>query len=322
MIQVNSGLNVAGLRPNDRPQTAKPEVVLPSSASAAAFGAFTIDVEDYFQVEAFAKVIDRRDWERQQPRIDYNTNRLLDTLAEAGVSATFFTLGWIASRNRRLIRRIVAEGHELASHGSDHYRVDQQSHHEFRSDVRRSKAVLEDISGTQVVGFRAPTFSVGRGTPWFHTILAEEGFQYSSSVYPVAHDLYGEPNAPRRPFCPIPRFVEIPLTTVRVLRRNFQAAGGGYFRLFPYTMSRTMLRKARTDLGTPCIFYIHPWEIDPEQPRQLHAPLLSRFRHYLNLHRTEGRLLRLLRDFRWGRMDQIFIGEATGPLPLIYAWTK
>src|SRR5689334_13985170 len=244
-----------------------PRPVLRSGAGA--FGALTIDVEDYFQVEAFSQVVDRRDWERQQPRIEHNTNRLLDLLAAAHVSATFFTLGWIASRNPRLIRRIAAEGHELASHGSDHRRVDQQSQHEFRSDVRRSKAVLEDISGTQVIGFRAPTFSVGRRTPWFHNIIAEEGFQYSSSVYPVRHDLYGEPKAPRRPFCPVPGFIEIPLTTVRLLGRNFQAAGGGYFRLLPYTMSRQMLRKAQTELGTPCIFYIHPWEIDPEQPRQL-----------------------------------------------------
>src|SRR5436305_9591486 len=165
MIRLKSGLDVSRPRLSDGPQTAKPEAVLPSCAAAAAFGALTIDVEDYFQVEAFAKVIDRADWDRQQPRIDYNTNRLLDILAEARVSGTFFTLGWIASRNRRLIRRIVAEGHELASHGSDHYRVDQQSHHGFRSDVRRSKAVLEDISGTQVVGFRAATFSVARRTP-------------------------------------------------------------------------------------------------------------------------------------------------------------
>jgi polysaccharide deacetylase family protein (PEP-CTERM system associated) len=320
MIVLKRGLAVPGSSPSDRSQTGMQGSVLRSRAPA--FGALTIDVEDYFQVEAFAKVIDRQDWECQQPRVSHNTNRLLDILAEANVSATFFTLGWTASRNPELVRRIAAEGHELASHGSDHRRVDRQSPDEFRSDVRRSKAVLEGISGTQVVGFRAPTFSAGRRTPWFHDILAEEGFQYSSSVYPVAHDLYGEPTAPRQPFCPIPGFIEIPLTTVRVLGRNFQAAGGGYFRLLPYRMTRKLLRKAHADLRTPCIFYIHPWEIDPDQPKQFHAPLLARFRHYLNLHRTEKRLLRLLYDFRWGRMDQLFIGEATGPLPLINAWTK
>src|SRR5436190_9015012 len=182
--------------------------------------ALTIDVEDYFQVEAFAGVIDRRDWDNQPRRVARNTNTLLNILAEAGVTATFFTLGWIASRHPELVRRIVAEGHELASHGSDHHRADQQSQDEFRSDVSRSKKLLEDISGTAVVGYRAPTFSVGRRTPWVHAILAEEGFRYSSSVYPIANDLYGEPNAPRRPFFPQPGFLEIPLTTLRVFGRN------------------------------------------------------------------------------------------------------
>ena len=320
MIALNRGLGGPGPSLSGRSETTMQASSLRSPA--AAFGALTIDVEDYFQVEAFAKIIKRQDWDKQQPRIAHNTNRLLDILAAARVSATFFTLGWIASRNPQLVRRIVSEGHELASHGSDHRRVDQQSPRDFRLDARQSKAVLEDIGGTQVVGFRAPTFSAGRRTPWFHNILAEEGFLYSSSVYPVAHDLYGEPRAPRRPFCPIPGFVEVPLTTVRVLGRNLQAAGGGYFRLFPYRITRKMLCKAGADLRTPCIFYIHPWEIDPGQPRQTHAPLLSRFRHYLNLQRTEQRFLRLLHDFRWGRMDHLFIGDATGPLPLIQAWTK
>jgi polysaccharide deacetylase family protein (PEP-CTERM system associated) len=308
MIVFKRGLDMPRPDLTDGSQPATQGSVLQSRA--AEFGALTIDVEDYFQVEAFAKIIHRQDWEGQQPRVSRNTDRLLDILAKTQVSATFFTLGWIASRNPQLVRRIVGEGHELASHGSDHRRVDQQSSEEFRSDVRQSKAVLEDISGTQVIGYRAPTFSVGRRTPWFHDILAEEGFQYSSSVYPVAHDLYGEPDAPRRPFRPIPGFVEIPLTTVRVLGRNFQAAGGGYFRLLPYRTTRKLLRKAHADLGTRCVFYIHPWEIDPDQPRQSHAPLLARFRHYLNLHRTEDRLLRLLHDFRWGRMDHLFIGDA------------
>jgi polysaccharide deacetylase family protein (PEP-CTERM system associated) len=320
MIALNHGLGGSGPSLSGKSEAAMQASSLRSPA--AAFGALTIDVEDYFQVEAFAKIINRQDWDKQQPRIAHNTNRLLDILAAARVSATFFTLGWIASRNPQLVRRIVSEGHELASHGSDHRRVDQQSPRDFRLDARQSKAVLEDIGGTQVVGFRAPTFSAGRRTPWFHNILAEEGFLYSSSVYPVAHDLYGEPRAPRRPFCPIPGFVEVPLTTVKVLGRNLQASGGGYFRLFPYGMTRKMLCKAGADLRTPCIFYIHPWEIDPGQPRQTNAPLLSRFRHYLNLHRTEQRFLRLLHDFRWGRMDQLFIGDATGSLPLIQAWTK
>lgn len=295
----------------------------PASAPAVEqSNALTIDVEDYFQVEAFAKVIDRGDWDKQPRRVARNTHSLLDILAEARVSATFFTLGWVAERHPELVQRIVAEGHELASHGSDHHRADQQSQEDFRSDVRRSKKLLEDISGGPVVGYRAPTFSVGRRTLWVHAILAEEGFQYSSSVYPIAHDLYGEPHAPRRPFFPQPGFLEIPLTTVRVLGRNLPSAGGGYFRLLPYAVARGALRRARQELRTPCVFYLHPWELDPDQPRQSHAPRLSRFRHYVNLHRTKDRLCRLLVDFRWSRMDRIFLGEMANSAPLIEAWLK
>jgi polysaccharide deacetylase family protein (PEP-CTERM system associated) len=282
--------------------------------------ALTIDVEDYFHVEAFATVIDRRDWHEMAPRVAGNTDRLLDILGEADATATFFMLGWVAERNPELVRRIVAAGHELASHGSDHNRVDQQSRDEFRSDVSRSKKLLEDIAGVPVLGYRAPTFSVGRRTTWAHAVLAEEGFQYSSSVYPIAHDLYGEPNAPRLPFCPQPGFLEIPLTTVRFLGRNLPTAGGGYFRLLPYTVTRGALRRASKELHSPCIFYLHPWEIDPKQPRQSQASRLSRFRHYVNLHRTESRLCRLLQDFRWSRMDRIFLGEAASSPPLIQSW--
>jgi len=282
--------------------------------------ALTVDVEDYFQVEAFARVIDRGDWDAFPRRVVRNTDRLLDILAEAGVSATFFTLGWVAERHPELVRRIVAEGHELASHGSDHYRADQQSPEEFRDDIRRSKALLEDIGGIAVTGYRAPTFSVGARSLWAHAILAEEGFRYSSSVYPIAHDLYGAPEAPRHPFCPLPGFIEIPLTTVRMFGRNFPTAGGGYFRLLPYAVTRTALRKAGNELRASCVFYLHPWEIDPGQPRQVQAPLRSRLRHYVNLGRTEERLRRLLRDFRWTRMDRLFIGETSPQPPLIESW--
>jgi len=212
--------------------------------------ALTVDVEDYFQVEAFAGVINRSDWEALPRRVVRNTDRLLDILADSGASGTFFTLGWVAERHPELVRRIVAEGHELASHGSDHYRLDQQSPAEFRDDIRRSKALLEDIGGAAVTGYRAPTFSVGVKSRWAHEILAEEGFRYSSSVYPIAHDLYGVPKAPRRPFCPLPGFIEIPLTTVRLFGRNFPTAGGGYFRLLPYAVTRTALRKAGNVLRT------------------------------------------------------------------------
>ena len=284
--------------------------------------ALTIDVEDYFQVEAFAGVIDRRDWEAQPRRVAHNTERLLDILSEVGAKATFFMLGWVAARHPELVRRIVSEGHELASHGSDHYRADQQSPKAFRADVRRSKALLEDTGGVAVKGYRAPTFSVAGRSSWVHAILAEEGFQYSSSVYPIAHDLYGVPDAPRGPFCPMPGFVEIPLTTVRVLGRNLPTAGGGYFRLLPYRATRVALRQAGRQLGTSCVFYLHPWEIDPDQPRQRQAPMLSRFRHYLNLSRTEARLRRLLLDFSWSRMDRIFLDPAAPDPPLIESWLQ
>ena len=282
--------------------------------------ALTVDVEDYFQVEAFAGVINRGDWEALPRRVVRNTDRLLDIFADSGASGTFFTLGWVAERHPELVRRIVAEGHELASHGSDHYRLDQQSPAEFRDDIRRSKALLEDIGGAAVTGYRAPTFSVGVKSRWAHEILAEEGFRYSSSVYPIAHDLYGVPKAPRHPFCPLPGFIEIPLTTVRLFGRNFPTAGGGYFRLLPYAVTRTALRKAGSELRTSCVFYLHPWEIDPDQPRQVQAPFRSRLRHYVNLGRTEYRLRRLLRDFQWTRMDHLFLDETSPQPPLIESW--
>jgi polysaccharide deacetylase family protein (PEP-CTERM system associated) len=297
-----------------------PSATIARTALADSRNVLTIDVEDYFQVEAFAGVIERKDWDTQPQRVVKNTNRLLDILADAGATGTFFTLGWVAQRYPELVRRIVAEGHELASHGSDHCRVDKQSPDEFRDDIRRSKAILEDIAGVDVVGFRAPTFSVGFHNRWAYAVLVEQGFRYSSSVYPIVHDLYGEPNAPRHPFCPYPGLLEIPLTTVRLLGRNLPAAGGGFFRLLPYPVTRAALRRAHRDLDVPCIFYLHPWEIDPDQPRQAHAPRLSRFRHYLNLHRTEVRLRRLLRDFRWARADHIFLDPATDPPPTLSSW--
>jgi polysaccharide deacetylase family protein (PEP-CTERM system associated) len=291
------------------------------SRLAGAVGAMTIDVEDYFQVEAFAAAIDRKDWDRLPARVERNTCRLLDILAEAEVQATFFTLGCIARRHPALARRIVAEGHELASHGTDHGRVDRQSPAAFRADVREAKRILEDTGGVAVHGYRAPTFSIGRKTDWAHAILAEEGYRYSSSVYPVRHDLYGSPEAPRSAFAPHPGMIEIPLTTVRVFGVEIPASGGGYFRLFPYPLTRWLLTRAGRVGERPAIFYLHPWEIDPEQPRQRQAPLRSRFRHYLNLGRTEPRLRRLLRNFAWTRMDRLFLSERSGPFPLITTWT-
>jgi polysaccharide deacetylase family protein (PEP-CTERM system associated) len=280
----------------------------------------TIDVEDYFQVEAFASTIDRRDWDHLPRRVDRNTHRLLDILAGADVQATFFMLGWVAERHPGLVRRIVAEGHELASHGTEHVRADRQDAEAFRADVRASKRLLEDIGRVPVLGYRAPTFSVGRNSAWAHAILGEEGYRYSSSVYPRRHDLYGSPGAPHTAFAPLPGMIEIPLSTVRLFGVDVPASGGGYFRLFPFKLSEWLVERAAQTHRAPAIFYLHPWEIDPEQPRQYHAPALSRFRHYLNLGRTELRLRRLLREFAWTRLDRLFLGEASGPFPLVPAW--
>ena len=276
--------------------------------SGRRLNAMTVDVEDYFQVEAFANVIDRGDWDRMPRRVERNTDRLLELFETAGIKATFFVLGWVATRHEPLVRRIVAAGHELASHGSDHLRADRQSPEQFRADVRKAKRVLEDIGGVPVRGYRAATFSIGRSNWWAFEVLSEEGYAYSSSIYPIAHDLYGMPDAPRTPFFPTGSgFVEIPLTTLRAFRRNFPFGGGGYFRLFPYPVFRLGISRINGHDRIPCVFYCHPWEIDPDQPRQARAPWKSRLRHYLNLGRMERRLARLARDFAWGRMDEVFL---------------
>jgi polysaccharide deacetylase family protein (PEP-CTERM system associated) len=292
----------------------------PTDMHWSATNAMTIDVEDYFHVEAFASTIDRKDWDHLPQRVERNTERILDILAESDAQATFFVLGWIAQRHPALVRRIVADGHELASHGFNHMRIDRLSPEEFRADVQQSKRVLEDASGVAVRGYRAPTFSISRNSTWAHAILLEEGYRYSSSVYPRKHDLYGSPGAPRTPFAPLPGFVEVPLTTIRIFRVDVPASGGGYFRLFPYRLTRWLVDRANSANGAPAVFYLHPWEVDPDQPRQHHAPLLSRFRHYLNLGLTERRLGYLLNDFRWARMDRLFLVDRAEPVPLIASW--
>lgn len=269
--------------------------------------AMTVDVEDYFQVQAFAHCIDRSEWDSFPKRVDRNTNRILDQFARAGVSATFFTLGWVAERFPALIRRIVHEGHELASHGWDHTRVDTQTPATFRADIRRTKRTLEDLSGVAVTGYRAATFSIGARNLWAFPILRQEGYRYSSSINPIRHDLYGMPDAPRTPFRPDPDGVtEIPMTTVRLLGRNWPCSGGGYFRLLPPLLYRAGLRRVNGQDRQPGIFYFHPWEIDAGQPRVANAGWKSRLRHYTNLARMEGDLDRLLRDFAWDRMDRVF----------------
>lgn len=273
--------------------------------------AMTVDVEDYFQVSAFAPHISRESWDSLPCRVERNIDRILALFEQQNVKATFFTLGWIAERYPAMIRRIVDGGHELASHGYGHLRASDQSEEEFRQDVCSSKAILEDIGGQPVIGYRAPSFSIGTDNLWTLDVLLGAGYRYSSSIYPIRHDHYGMPDAPRFSFYPNgrDRLLEVPITTVRMFERNFPAGGGGYFRFFPYALSRWFLQKVNRDDGSPGIFYFHPWELDPEQPRQAGVGLKTRFRHYINLDRMEHRLQALTRDFRWDRMDKIFLEQ-------------
>ena len=272
--------------------------------------AMTIDVEDYFHVSAFASHIAPEAWDRMPCRVERNVDAILAMLDQHKTHATYFMLGWVAERYPGLVRRIVEQGHELASHGYAHQRATEQSRQEFRQDITRAKALLEDISGVAVQGYRAPSFSIGHGNLWTLECLSETGYRYSSSIYPIHHDHYGMPGAPRFAFHPEGGrgLLELPVTTVRLFNRNLPAGGGGYFRLLPYSVSRWCLQRVNTVDRQPCIFYFHPWEIDPAQPRFRGAGARAKFRHYLNLHRTEARLRRLLADFAWDPIDRVFPG--------------
>jgi polysaccharide deacetylase family protein (PEP-CTERM system associated) len=280
----------------------------------APLNAMSVDVEDWFQVSAFEGHVDRADWDRLPHRVERNVDRILDVFSAHGVHGTFFTLGWIAQRYPQTVRRIVEEGHELASHGWSHVRVTQQTRQQFRDDVVQTKGLLEDIAGTPVAGYRAPSYSIGEGNLWALEVLAETGHQYSSSIYPIKHDLYGMPSAPRFVFEPIPgsSFKEIPVTTFVLGGTKLPCGGGGFFRLFPYGLSRWAMRRVNAVDAQSCIFYFHPWEIDTGQPRQRDVGLKTRLRHYLNLERMEHRLGRLLGDFRWGRVDEVFLDLVRG----------
>ena len=271
--------------------------------------ALTIDVEDYFQVSAFAPYIRRDEWGSRECRIERNVNRILDMLAGRDTKATFFTLGWVAERYPQIVRRIVTEGHELASHGYGHERASDLSEAAFTDDVTRAKKLLEDIAGVPVLGYRAPSFSIGTGNLWAFDVLARAGHRYSSSIYPIQHDHYGMPDSPRFAYRLGNGMLEIPVTTLRLGKRNLPSSGGGYFRLLPYAVSRWMLRRVNRQDRESAVFYFHPWEIDPGQPRVAGIDAKTRFRHYVNIQRTEPRLHSLLADFRWGRMDQIFLGS-------------
>ncbi|HNP25641.1 MAG TPA: DUF3473 domain-containing protein [Nitrosomonas sp.] len=273
--------------------------------------AMTIDVEDYFQVSAFEKHIPRESWDSIPCRIESSMDRILSLLDEKQIKATFFTLGWIAERYPEMIRRMVDNGHELASHGWGHARVTDLTQAEFKEDISRCKMLLEDISGQVVQGYRAPSFSINNHNLWALDCLAEAGYRYSSSIYPVQHDHYGVPDAPR--FANYPRgesgILELPVTTIRLWGRNLPAGGGGYFRLWPYPVSKWFINRLNTVESRAAIFYFHPWEIDTQQPRQSGIGYKTRFRHYLNLHRMEKRLRTLTHDFIWNRMDKIFLVE-------------
>ncbi|MBF0589414.1 MAG: DUF3473 domain-containing protein [Magnetococcales bacterium] len=329
---------------------------------AGIINAMSVDVEDYFQVSAFESHIPRQRWESLPWRVEANTTRILDLFDEAGVKATFFTLGWVAERFPALVRRIVTDGHELASHGYDHRRATDQAPPQFYEDVVRTKGLLEEVAGVAVKGYRATSYSIGAGNLWALDQLRRAGYRYSSSIYPIRHDHYGIPDAPRFPFhcqpgqpllsdqipqsdqtlpsnspyqndndiTPIPAssgdlllatpaaddlLLEIPISTVLIAGRRIPCGGGGYFRLFPYRLSRQLLRRLNCesgendDRGRAAVFYFHPWELDPGQPRQKGLPFKTRFRHYLNLKRMESRLRALLHDFHWDRMDRVFAVE-------------
>lgn len=290
--------------------------------------ALTIDVEDYFHVSAFEGCISPSQWDDCRLRVADNTLRLLDLLDEFDVKATFFVLGWVAERKPELVKDIAGRGHEVASHGYGHRRVYNQTQSEFRDDIRRSKALLEDLTGVEIHGYRAPSYSIARSCLWAYDELVEAGYRYDSSVFPISHDLYGIPDWPRHPFlvvkghdgewapsvpgnCPAPghdhcpRMMEIPITTLQVAGKNIPIAGGGYFRLFPYFFTRWGLKRINVEEGRPFVFYLHPWEIDPGQPRMSGAPLKSRIRHYLNLQRTEGRFRGMLADFSFSTIREV-----------------
>jgi polysaccharide deacetylase family protein (PEP-CTERM system associated) len=281
-----------------------------SQSSGGIVNALTIDVEDYFQVSAFTPYIARSTWENLPCRVEQNVDRILELLDQSATHATFFTLGWIAERYPQLVQRIVAGGHELASHGYAHDRASSLAPDGFFADVALAKAVLEDVAGTQVHGYRAPSFSIGEDNLWAYECLAKAGYRYSSSVYPIRHDHYGSPDCLRFAHVANTHMLEVPIATARLFRTNWPAGGGGYFRLMPYALSRWLIQHVNTNDEEAAIFYFHPWEIDPEQPRVKGVNAKARFRHYVHLERTEKRLRLLLKDFSWDRMDHVVFGVA------------
>jgi polysaccharide deacetylase family protein (PEP-CTERM system associated) len=313
---------------------------MPIVSSSRIVNAMTVDVEDYFQVSAFERVVARERWHEYESRVAANTDRLLGVFSEFGVRATFFVLGWVAERDGSIVRRIADAGHEVASHGYSHRLVYDQTPEAFREDVRRARRVLQDLSGQPVNGYRAPSFSITARSLWALDVLIEEGYTYDTSIFPIRHDRYGIPGAPRHAFwigkgtcdagCPPAPggyggtslaggtaepgtgLAEVPGSTIRLLGLNLPMAGGGYFRLLPYWWTRFGIRRLNEVEGKAAVFYMHPWEVDPGQPR-LAASALSRFRHYRNLSQTETRLRQLLSDFAFDAVDSVFRADRLTP---------
>ncbi len=272
----------------------------------------SVDVEDWFQVGAFENVIDRGDWDGLTSRVERNVDEILTLFSEAGVSATFFTLGWIAERYPKVIRRIAESGHEIASHGYDHARVFNLDAAKFAEDIRVTREILEDASGQAVIGYRAPSFSIDPRSLWAFEVLAAQGYKYSSSVAPIVHDHYGWRKAPRFAFRPVSGsdMIEIPVTTALLGSRRLAAGGGGFFRVLPYAFSRWAIAQVNSEDERPAVFYFHPWEVDPDQPRVGNAPMRSKLRHYTNISKMADKLSKLVREFHWGRMDELAEIEA------------
>ena len=270
--------------------------------------ALTIDVEDYYHVAAFASVIQPQEWERYESRVERNVNRLMDILDEYQTRATFFILGWVAERHPYLIRAIRQRGHELASHGYAHQCIYTQTPQQFREETRRSKRIIEDATGESILGYRAASYSITQQSLWALEILREEGFVYDSSIFPIHHDRYGIPESSRFGYLVKGHadsgLVELPPSTIRVAGINIPIAGGGYFRIYPYAFTRWGISHINHREHQPAVVYLHPWEIDPGQPR-IHANAVSRFRQYFNLEKTEPRLVRLLRDFKFETVSAV-----------------
>jgi len=271
--------------------------------------ALTVDVEDYFHVSAFEKAIDKSDWQNLELRVEKNTYRLLELFEQKQAKCTFFTLGWVAERCPNLIKAIVDQGHELASHGFAHQRTTEMTKAQFIDDVSKSKKILEDASGQAIIGYRAPSFSFNDSNTWVYESLVDLGFEYSSSTYPIEHDLYGVPHWPRFKYQREEGIIEIPIPTVRKNDNNIGIGGGGYFRLYPYWLSKRRIDNYLNTEQQPYSFYFHPWEIDPEQPRIAGASVKSKLRHYLNLSRMEGKIVRLLDDYQWDTMKSVYLNK-------------